>query len=145
MFLREWRSWLQSGLRTPAHGFSIPLSCQGQLQQPITHTSPAFFMPSLLLIAASPLSKDGPRLYHRLSAQAACNMQVAQHITAIQQRAAVLGSGPPEWAVSAKCQARAGPNEKWGRAVIEGISPSGRFLVEGLPSARESCHEVSKH
>ena len=63
MFLREWRRWLQSGLRTLAHGFSILLSCQGQLQQPITHISTDFSMPSLLLIAASLLSKDGPLLY----------------------------------------------------------------------------------
>ena len=55
----------------------------------------------------------------------------------------MLGSGPRDWAVSAKCQARAGPDEKWGKAVIEGISLSGNFLVEWLPSARESCHEVT--
>ena len=70
-------------------------------------------------------------------------MQIAQHITAIQRRAAMLGSGPPEWAVGAKCQAREGNEGKWRRAVIEGISPSGRYLVEWLPSAREACFEVS--
>ena len=73
----------------------------------------------------------------------AATMQVAQHITAIQQRAAMLGSGPLEWAVGARCQAREGNEGKWRRAVIEGISPSGRYLIEWLPSAREECFEVS--
>ena len=70
-------------------------------------------------------------------------MQIAQQITAIQQRAAMLGSGPPEWAVGAKCQAREGNEDKWRRAVIEGISPLDRYLVEWLPSAREVCFVVS--
>jgi len=71
-----------------------------------------------------------------------CTPQVAMHVTAIQQRAAVLGSGPSEWAIGAKCQARAGPEQEWRRAVIEGISPTGKYLVEWLPSARETCFEV---
>ena len=69
-------------------------------------------------------------------------MQVAAHISAIQQRAAVLGTGPPGWAIGANCQARAGPDQQWKKAVIEGVSSSGKFLVDWLPSARETCFEV---
>ena len=72
----------------------------------------------------------------------ACTMQVAKHVTAIKQRAAMLGSGPPDWAVGAKCQARAGPEQEGRKAVIEGITPAGNYLVDWLPSARESCFEV---
>ncbi len=69
-------------------------------------------------------------------------MQVAKHVTAIQQRAAVLGCGPLDWAVGARCHARAGPDQEWQKAVIEGVSPAGKFLVDWLPSAREECFEV---
>lgn len=72
----------------------------------------------------------------------ACVAQVAKHVTAVQQRAAVLGCGPSEWAVGARCQARAGPNQDWQKAVIRGVSPAGKFLVDWLPSAMEECFQV---
>ena len=69
-------------------------------------------------------------------------MQVAKHITAIQQRAAVLGCGPKGWAIGAMCHARADSGQEWQKAVVEGVSYTGKFLVDWLPSAREQCFEV---
>ncbi|CAL5222169.1 g4495 [Coccomyxa viridis] len=67
---------------------------------------------------------------------------VAKHVTAIQQRAAVLGCGPLGWAIGAICHARADSSQEWQKAVIEGVSPEGKFLVDWLPSAREQCFQV---
>ena len=52
------------------------------------------------------------------NAMLAATAQVAKHITAIQQRAAVLGTAPLDWAVGAHCHARAGPEQEWQMAVI---------------------------
>lgn len=72
-------------------------------------------------------------------------LQVDQHISAVQQRAAVLGTGPLEWAIGAHCQVPAAPDGHLQMAVIVGVSPSGNYLVDGLPSAWESSLEVSVH
>ena len=69
-------------------------------------------------------------------------LQVAKHIRAIQQRAAVLGSGPAEWAIGAKCMGRLHAEDEWRKAVIIDVSLSGQYMIDWLPSAQESCFPV---
>ena len=54
----------------------------------------------------------------------------------------MLGCGPLGWAIGAMCHARADSSQEWQKAVIEGVSPEGKFLVDWLPSAREQCFQV---
>lgn len=55
--------------------------------------------------------------------------QVKEQIRVAQQRAALAGQAPPEWAIGASVQGRYSGDGKWYDGEITGISAAGKFIV----------------
>lgn len=66
--------------------------------------------------------------------------QIKHQIRVAQQRAALSGHAPAEWAIGSPCQAKCSGDDTWYDATVTAISTSGKFIV--TYSAYETQEEV---
>jgi survival-of-motor-neuron-related-splicing factor 30 len=55
--------------------------------------------------------------------------QIKDQIRKAQQKAALAGHAPAEWAIGSQCQAKFGGDGSWYDATVTAISTSGKFIV----------------
>lgn len=65
--------------------------------------------------------------------------QMADQILHAQQRAALAGQGPADWAVGARCRAVHSGDGNWYNGVVESVTSTGRYVVafDGYDSREE--------
>ncbi|CAL5221970.1 g4252 [Coccomyxa viridis] len=67
--------------------------------------------------------------------------KVDEHIAAIQQRAAMAGTGPPAWAIGARAKARLPPKDTWTDVSITDVTAAGKALVQILGTVPDSSFQ----
>ena len=65
-------------------------------------------------------------------------VQVDEQIVAIQERAAMTGTGPPAWAIGARAKARLPPKDAWTDVSITDFTAGGKALVQILGTVPDS-------